>query len=367
MLSITPYYRKQRKTIVIRVIVNRTVAKVVNTQLKIEPDQWDETNKKVVQHQNKKILNQKIANRVAQLQQEFLKADLLGLSLTRDRVKRIAEGSAVTTDFYKHCEEWIKEKYSNPATRAQAISELNKINGFAPSLQFGDIDKRWLMKYNKYMVEVLHNKGNTPWKAFKFIRTMLYDAKELAPYNPFQSGEFKMPKYIQPEKDGLYLEELDRIEKLFDQPHPVVIKIMAAKFLFMCYTGLRISDAKRFTDLKDGRVVSTHKKTGITTSLKLWDRLTGVLDRMKQYPAKTISDQKLNEYLKIIAELADITRIELTSHVGRHTFGCLLAESGMSEEEAAELMGHKDKKVTRVYFKLRQPQMDRAVEKLNKL
>jgi integrase/recombinase XerD len=374
MITVIPYYRKQRRQVVIRLIVNGATAKQINTGIKIEPSQWDESSGKVVQHPNRNIFNQKIKAKVHELQSEVTKAELLGVILTQDRVKRIAEGNVVTTDFYSHCEAWIKEKYSNPDTRKAAMSDLRKVNGFAPNLQFGDIDRRWLMKYERYLRETLGNDGNTPWKAMKFLRTMIYDAQSIGGIvhcNPFQTKEYKMPAYKQPEKDGLHLEELDRIEKLLSESHPVMIKIMAARFLFMCYTGLRISDAKRFSvdrHLKDGeRIVITSKKTGITTSLKIYDRLQRVLKHLQQLPEKTLADQKMNEYLKIIADLAEIDRIPLTTHVGRHTLGCLCAEAGLSEEEAQKLLGIKNKNVVKVYYKLRQPQMDRAAGKLNKL
>jgi integrase/recombinase XerD len=371
MITYVPYYREQRKTIVIRIFINGEIAKVVNTGIKIEPSQWDAEGRKVKGHPNKTLFNQKIINKVADLQKEIIKAEVMDVALTRSRVKRLAEGGKVTTDFYEHCLQWIQEKYTNTGTKKSALSDLNKVHSYAPSLQFGDIDRRWLMGYERHVREVLKNKGNTPWKAMKFVRTMLYDAQDVLGKhlpNPFEDGSYKMPDYIDPDKDGLYVEELDRIEKLLLEPHPVVLKIMAAKFLFMCYTGLRISDAKRFSSehLKNGeRIVITSKKTGVTTNLKLYNRLGNILERLNQLPQKSVADQNFNDYLKVIAGLAGITRLTFSSHLGRHTFGCLCAEMRLSVEEAQKLMGHKNKRATLVYYRLRQPQMDRAAELLN--
>jgi integrase len=371
MVTFIPYYKKERGVVVIRAIVSGAVAKVISTGIKVTPDQWKDKDRKIVSHPSKKILNQKISSRIAELQLAINKADVLGVHLTKDRVKRICEGGVITTDFYNHCEKWIQEKYRNKGTRDAAMSDLRKVKGYAPSLQFGDIDKRWLMNYERYLRDTLGNEGNTPWKAMKFIRTMIYDAETIGGIvhqNPFRKKEYKMPVYVQPEKDGLYIEELGRLEDILQEDQPVMIKIMTAKFLFMCYTGLRISDAKKFTvdQVKNGeRIIVTSQKTGIPTNLKIYNRLGRILEHIKILPTKTISDQKLNDYLKIIAEIAGITRIPITSHVGRHTFGCLLAEMGVSEEEAMKLMGVKNKNVVRVYYQLRQPQIDRATEKLN--
>lgn len=348
------------------------IAKNISTGIKVKPEEWSEEKREVVKHPNAKLYNQKIRNRVAELDKEFTKAELLGVNLTKDRVKSLSEGNVITTDFFKHCEKWLKEKYKNPDTRKAMMSDFNKIHAYAPSLQFGDITAAWLKKYHNYLTDDLGQEGNTPWKAMKFIRTMLYDAQSvggIVQKNPYQTKEYKMPRYEQPEKDGLYLHELDKLEELLHQPHPVIIKIMTAKFLFMCYTGLRISDAKRFDvneHLQDGaRIVITSKKTKITTNLKVYKRLENILRQLKELPEKGISDQKLNDYLKVIQELACVNRLVFTTHLGRHTFGCLLAEMGVTMEEAMELMGVKNKSVVRVYYKLRQPQIDRAADKLN--
>lgn len=370
MISYVPYFRSDRKAIVIRIIVDGNISKVINTGIKIEPSQWNEKHRKVTGHANKNIFNQKIQNKIGELQKEITKAELLGVQLTRDRVKKISEGAAITTDFHKWSEAFIEEAYKNEGTRKAHTSDHNRLKLFAPSLQFGDIDARWLKKYEKWLYEHFH--GNTPWKSLKFVRRMLYGAgKGIVHHNPFEYEEYKMPKYIQPLKDGLTIEELDKLEKLLTDPVPVMHKIITAKFLFMCYTGLRISDAKSFKVEKHvhngERIVITSKKTGVTTNLKLYSRLSKVLQTLNELPDKAISDQKFNDWLKIIAGLAEINRLTLTTHVGRHTFGCLLAEMGVSEEEAMKLMGHKRKEVTKIYFQLRQPQIDRAAEKLNKI
>jgi integrase/recombinase XerD len=372
MISFVPYYKKERHTIIIRVIAFGSVIKVIPTGIKVSKNEWDSKTKKVKTHPNKNLFNQNIQKKIHHLQGQITKAELSGIHLTKDSVKRILEGG-ISTEFNKHCSQWIIEKYSNPGTRAAAASEIKKIHTFSPDLHFSDITARWLMNYQNYMKVRLKNKTNTIWKSMKFMRTMLYDAQKILGdhiNNPFEKMSFQMPEYINPEKDGLYIEEIDRIEKLLDQPHPEIIQIIAAKFLFMCYTGLRISDAKRFnpkSHLKNGeRIVITSQKTGITTDLKLFTRLQRLLDRLKEFPENKISDDKFNQYLSVIAELAKIDRLPFSSHLGRHTFGCLLAEMDFSEEQAQKLMGHKDKKYTRIYFQLRRPAMDKAVEsKLN--
>jgi integrase/recombinase XerD len=370
MISIVPYYKKERKSIIVRVIFGGDVVKVVQTGVKVEADQWKEG--RITNHPNKTLLNQKVKNKVNELQAAITRAELLGVSMTKERIKNLAEGGEITTDFYKHCKKWIEDKYSNIGTRKANLSDLELVHAYSPSLQFGDIDKRWLAKFETYLHEVQKYEDNTVWKKFKFLRTMIYDAQSVLGkqiHNPFQAREYKMPVYQHPEKDGLTLSEIDALEALLKKDIPVMHKIVITKFLFMCYTGLRVSDAKRFAQehIVDGRVVMTSKKTNITTRIKIHKRLGHVLKLLQELPQKTFADQNFNEWLKVVADMADIKRIILTTHVGRHTFGCLLAEMGASEEEAKELMGVKNKNVIKVYYKLRQPKIDKAAERLNKL
>lgn len=370
-VTFTPYYRADRGNIVIRIFINRKIAKVVNTFIRIEPDEWNEKKREVWKHPNSRIFNQKIKSKISELEAEITKADLLGISLTQDKVKKIAEGGRVTTDFYKHCEPWIKEKYRNKDTRDAMLSDLNKLKLFAPILSFGDIDAKFLTRYQNYMVHDLGNTGNTPWKSLKFLRTMLYDAGGLAPGNPFKNKTFRMPAYQPTYKEGLYIYECDKLEEIFNEPVPVMYKVAAAKFLFMCYSGLRISDAKRF-DVKKHlvnkeRIIMQTKKEGTMFNLKLHDRLSNILTILNELPQKTLSDQKLNQWLKVIAEYKELSRIKLTNHIGRHTFGCILAEMEVPIEVAQRLMAHKRIESTRIYYTLRQKKIDEISDRLNDL
>ena len=96
-ISLVPYYRADRNSVVIRVIVDRAIAKVINTVIKITADQWHEKDRKIVKHANAKLLNQKIKNKIIELEREITMAELLGLTLTENKVKQIAEGKKVTS------------------------------------------------------------------------------------------------------------------------------------------------------------------------------------------------------------------------------------------------------------------------------
>ena len=52
----------------------------------------------------------------------------------------------------------------------------------------------------------------------------------------------------------------------------------------------------------------------------------------------------------------------LTAHVGRHSFGRMLAENGVDIKKAQKLLGHRDERSTRIYFHLLDTDVDKEVD-----
>lgn len=65
-----------------------------------------------------------------------------------------------------------------------------------------------------------------------------------------------------------------------------------------------------------------------------------------------LSNQKMNSYLKEIADLCGIKK-ELTFHIARHTFATTVTLSnGVSIESVSKMLGHKSIKTTQQYAKI---------------
>ena len=64
------------------------------------------------------------------------------------------------------------------------------------------------------------------------------------------------------------------------------------------------------------------------------------------------SNQKLNEYLKEIADLCGIKK-KLTYHMARHTFATTITlNNGVPVETISKMLGHRNIKITQRYAKL---------------
>lgn len=92
----------------------------------------------------------------------------------------------------------------------------------------------------------------------------------------------------------------------------------------------------------------------------LFPNVIDILERYSDYPESllkgrllpVLSNQKLNSYLK---ELADICQIEknLSMHVARHTFATTITlTNGVPIETVSKLLGHKSIKTTQIYSRV---------------
>jgi len=147
-------------------------------------------------------------------------------------------------------------------------------------------------------------------------------------------------------------------------------------FVFACATGLRFSDVQQLKreHLDNGfiNLVVKKTKTGLTVPLNTIS--ASILDKYSELhkPLPAISNQKVNEYIKEVCEIAGINKqieivrfhgskkvvktspkYELISfHTARKTFVTLSLERGMSAEEVMTISGHEDYKSFKRYVNI---------------
>ena len=73
--------------------------------------------------------------------------------------------------------------------------------------------------------------------------------------------------------------------------------------------------------------------------------------RKYNYDLNLMSNQKCNEYLKIIAQQADI-HMNLTFHVGRHTFATWALSNGVDIATVRDMLAHSSIEMTINYAKV---------------
>jgi integrase len=138
-------------------------------------------------------------------------------------------------------------------------------------------------------------------------------------------------------------------------------------FLFSCYTGLAYADVQKLRRSEiiigvDGEkwVVSRRQKTDITAKIPLLPPALKIINQYSNHPQcqlkdlilPILSNQKMNAYLKEIADLCEIPK-NLTFHIARHTFATTVTLSnGVPIETVSKMLGHRNLKTTQHYAKI---------------
>lgn len=151
-------------------------------------------------------------------------------------------------------------------------------------------------------------------------------------------------------------------------------------FLFSCYTGLAFIDVFQLTPAHiakgvDGNdwIFTSRQKTETPSRIPLLPHALEILEKYREHPKcindgkvlPMLSNQKMNAYLKEIADLCNITKV-LTFHIARHTFATTVTLSnGVPIETVSKMLGHKSIKITQHYAKILDRKVSEDMQLLN--
>ncbi|TCD28382.1 site-specific integrase [Pedobacter psychrodurus] len=138
-------------------------------------------------------------------------------------------------------------------------------------------------------------------------------------------------------------------------------------FIFCCFTGLAYVDVFKLKQENirkgidgDRWIFTNRQKTKTRSSVPLLSTAVEIVDRYstnkvclnKGLLLPVPSNQKMNEYLKEIADLCGIEK-KLTSHIARHTFATTVTLlNGVPIESVSKMLGHTNVRTTQMYAKV---------------
>jgi integrase/recombinase XerD len=180
--------------------------------------------------------------------------------------------------------------------------------------------------------------------------------------NPFESYKLR---FIKNDRGFLTDKELSAIEnKVFNIER---LRTVRDIFVFGCYTGLSYIDAINLGPDEislgiDGQywIFSDRQKTNTKVKIPLLPKSLKILNEYKEHPKSVnrnkifplISNQKLNGYLKEIADICGIKK-NLTFHLARHTFATTITISnGVPIETVSKMLGHTSLQTTQIYARI---------------
>lgn len=226
------------------------------------------------------------------------------------------------------------------------------------------VRQRHIVDFNSYLVSQ-YEQATVAGMMQKLKSIFLFALKnKMIQENPFLGF-----KIIRREKEVEFLteEEVNRI-RTAELPSERM-REMRDLFLFQCFSSISYCDMAALTpeDFKKNEyghiyIAKERAKTGIKFVAILFEDAIEIAEKYN-YRLPVISNNKYNQYLKIIAERCDITK-PMHTHIGRHTAACYLLNKGLSLEVVARIMGHATTKVTKHYAKLLDKSIFTAVEEV---
>jgi site-specific recombinase XerD len=260
-----------------------------------------------------------------------------------------------------YLQEFLEEKYS---IKDISLSELQLVyaNEFDHWLRIRkNCAHNTVVKYIKNLRKIIRMAIDNSWMQVDPFR--LYQAKT-------------KPVNVQ----ALTIEDLRKIENLkCSIPR---IENVRKLFLFCCYTGLSYVDMISLTienlvidNEGDKWIIKPRHKTNVTSRIYLLPAAEKLLKSYDKHPAAVyngtllppISNQRLNSYLKEIADLAGIKK-KLTSHCGRHTFATTVGlANGVSLESVSSQLGHTNIRQTQHYARMVDSRIGREMSTLRTL
>ncbi|MHB1106060.1 MAG: site-specific integrase [Lutibacter sp.] len=194
--------------------------------------------------------------------------------------------------------------------------------------------------------------NNTVMKHIQRLRKMVTMAFKMEwivrdPFVKFQSS------FEKSEREFLSEEELQSIEAFTSSFER--LSLVKDLFIFSCYTGIAYVDVMTLTKDNilrgiDGNlwIITKRQKTGTSVKIPILEQTQYLIDKYHDSVRANItgtlfpvmSNQKVNSYLKEIAEVCGIKK-NLTFHVARHTFATTVTlTNGVPIETVSKLLGH---------------------------
>ena len=325
--------------------------KYYSTGVKVCPTQWSDISKRVIRCKDADLLNKRLDAIVNRANEILVKMESKGITDLDVISKFMQEGVSDGQNFIGYCEERSKKRKVSENTKRRYKVFVDFLKDWGRIKEFSDINVSKVRELDEY----LHSKGleqSTVYCYHKYLKLFVRDAciDELVDKNPYNHLPFKIEKGDKQFVDCLPFDKFDNIKHL----HLEVDYLVKARdlFLMQCYTGLAYSDLMAFDFSeckKSGDKYYYHAKRVKTDTDFTFQLLSGAVAILKKYDFKLphISNQKYNEYLKVIGNIVGVPRLH--SHMGRATAATLFLSFGMPLNVVARVLGHTNIKQTQRY------------------
>ena len=298
--------------------------------------------------------------------------------------------------FNEFVSECGKQKNWTDSTYEKFAAVKNHIKEFRAEPTFVYFDEEGLNNYVDFLRKTKDMRNSTIGKQLGFLKWFIRWAFKKGYHQNIAFETFK-PKLKNTPKKVIFLtwDELNKLKACNIPQNKQYLERVRDVFLFCCFTGLRYSDVYnlRTSDVKADHIEITTVKTADSLVIELNNHSKAILEKYKDVHFEgnkvlpVISNQKMNDYLKELGELAEINepiretyykgnqRIDevtpkyalLGTHAGRRTFICNALALGIPAQVVMKWTGHSDYKAMKPYIDIADDIKANAMSRFNQL
>ena len=387
------------------------------TGYRIDAAKWDADKQRVKNGCSNKLkqsaseINASLLGYYTEIQEIFKKFEVEEIMPTQEQIKEafnalhkpieeVKPKKSTPNAFYKVFDEFVRDcgrqNDWTDSTYEKFAAVKNHLMNFRDELTFDFFDERGLNNYVTYLRDVKEMRNSTIGKQLSFLKWFLRWAFKKGVHQNNAYDSYK-PKLKSTQKKIIFLtwEELNKLREFEIPTTKQALDRVRDVFLFQCFTGLRYSDVfnLRRSDIKGDHIEVTTVKTSDSLIIELNNHSKAILDKYKDVAFEddkvlpVITNQKMNDYLKELAELAGIDepvrqtyyrgneRIDevtpkyalLGTHAGRRTFICNALALGIPPQVVMKWTGHSDYKAMKPYIDIADDIKANAMSKFNQL
>ena len=226
------------------------------------------------------------------------------------------------------------------------------------------VDYQMIQQYSIYLKTEKGCSFNTATKFLQNLKTItsISIRSGWLVKDPFNGISLTLKEVDRPYLTFEELERLIEFNSVFDRLNRV-----RDFFVFSCYTGLAYIDVKKLkraeiegNDEMGFWIRTRRQKTGGRANIPLLDIPMSIIRNYCQLELldaeepilPILSNQKMNAYLKELADLCNIQK-QLSYHVARHTFATTVTMmNGVPIETVSKMLGHKNIHSTQHYARI---------------
>ena len=387
------------------------------TGYRIDAAKWDSDKQRVRNGCTNKLkqsaseINASLLGYYTEVQEIFKKFEVEDIMPTPEQIKEafnalhkpieeVKQRKSTPNAFYKAFDEFVRDcgrqNDWTDSTYEKFAAVKNHLMNFRDGLTFEFFDEKGLNDYVTYLRDVKEMRNSTIGKQLSFLKWFLRWAFKKGVHQNNAYDSYK-PKLKSTQKKIIFLtwEELNKLREFEIPAAKQALDRVRDVFLFQCFTGLRYSDVfnLRRSDIKGDHIEVTTVKTSDSLIIELNKHSKAILDKYKDVAFEddkvlpVITNQKMNDYLKELAELAGIDepvrqtyyrgneRIDevtpkyalLGTHAGRRTFICNALALGIPPQVVMKWTGHSDYKAMKPDIDIADDIKANAMSKFNQL